>query len=140
MQTLFRDYIKHNSPIFPEVYELKICKSTSLPFDAVKKHQTKALLDSKKFGFFHKLTDPPIFYGGKMRFNLPRPFDCMWLIGVKAFVVVWFYKPRQPKIFIKIPIQNFIDLEGKSVRKSMTEEMALSIGTPFLIKKYDNRK
>lgn len=133
MQTLFRKHIEKHPPINSEVFELKICKGTSLPFDALKEHQISALQDAQINGLFHKLTDPPIFYGGQMRFNVPRPFDCMYLKNVQAFVILWFYKPRTPKIFIKIPILAWLDLRDKSDRKSITEQMAKDIGTEILI-------
>jgi penicillin-binding protein-related factor A (putative recombinase) len=133
MQTLFRKHIEKHPPINSEVFELKICKGTSLPFDALKEHQISALKDAQINGLFHKLTDPPIFYGGQMRFNVPRPFDCMYLKNVQAFVILWFYKPRTPKIFIKIPILDWLDLQSKSERKSITEQMAKEIGTEILI-------
>lgn len=132
MQTFFRDYISDNPPSLPEVYELKICKERSLAFNAVKPHQ-EASLKMATSGLFYKITDPPIFYGGQMRFNVPRPFDCIYFTEIKGFVVVWFYKPREKKVFIKIPIDKFIELRRSITRKSMTEEMALSIGTPLYL-------
>lgn len=134
MQTLFSTYIKIHPPIQSEVYELKICKGTSLPFDSLKLHQEKALLNCQKDGLFHKITDPPVFYGMNTRFNSPRPFDCMYLTKVKAFVIILFYKLRKPKIYIKIPIENFIKERDISSRKSLTEARALEIGMPFLVK------
>jgi len=134
MQTLFSKHVKKYPLSTSEVYELKICKGTSLPFDALQEHQIKALVEAEDSGLFHKITDPPIFYGGQMRFNVPRPFDCMYLINVPAFVVLWFYKPRKPKIFIKIPIKSFLKCKEEAERKSITEQMALEIGTEILIK------
>lgn len=127
MQTFFRDYIKKNPPKGPEVYELKICKGTSLPFDAVREHQAKALL-SATTGLFHKLIDPPIFYGGKTRFNAPRPFDCFYLSNVPGFVIIWFYHPRQPKVFCKIPIQQWLNEQVTCGRKSIPEKRAEELG------------
>lgn len=133
MQTLFRKHIQTRFPSSSEVYELKICKGSSLPFSALQKHQELALVNAETTGLFHKLTDPPIFYGGKTRFNAPRPFDCMALVQVKAFVVIWFYKPRAKKIAIKIPIQNFITEREQSSRKSLTEARAHAIGELIML-------
>lgn len=136
MQTIFGKYIRLHPPIQSEAYELKICKSTSLPFNSLKEHQIEALMGVEK-GFYHKLTDPPIFYGGKMRFNVPRPFDCMFLKKIIGFVVLWYYKSRKTKVFIKIPIRQFLQERDSSKRKSLTELRALEIGIPFVINLHD---
>lgn len=133
MQTMFRDWIKINPPSTSEVYELKISRNPSLPFDSLQEHQAKALLDAKK-GLFHKLTDPPVFYGGQMRFNVPRPFDCMFLTNIEGFVIIWFYKPRTPKVFYKIPIKVFLHERDISDRKSITEQKTRELGQPIYIK------
>ena len=133
MQTLFRKHLEKTPPREPEVYELKICRSKSLPFDALKVHQKNALIAVTK-GFFHKLIDPPIWTGMEQtRFNKPRPFDCFYLRNINGFVVIWFYKPREKKIFIKIPILKWVELEATAGRKSITEEMANSVGQSMYI-------
>lgn len=132
MQVFFRNHLAHHQPEVPEAYELKIVRGTSLPFDAVKEHQAQSLIDTKK-GFFYKITDPPMFYGGKMRFNVPRPFDCIFLTNVQGYVVVWFYKPRQPKVFYKIPILTFMKEKRESARKSLTEDRAKEIGLSIIV-------
>ncbi len=137
MQTLFGKYLRQNSPNQTEVYELKISRGPSLPFNSLQDHQAKALLEVET-GFFHKLTDPPIFYGGKMRFNVPRPFDCLYVKKALGFVVLWFYHPREQKVFIKIPIKEFLHERDISTRKSITEIRALEIGIPMRIILHDN--
>lgn len=132
MQTFFRDYLKENPPEKSEVYELKICKTNAIEFERVKEHQIKALISAGS-GLFHKITDPPMFYGSQTRFNAPRPFDCFYIKDVKGYVVVWYYKPRQKKVFYKIPIDAFIKLKDNATRKSMTEEMASQIGVPLYL-------
>lgn len=133
MQVLFGKYLKVNSPKQTEVYELKICKGNALPFDHLKQHQIDALLQVNDGSLYHKLTDPPIFQGMKTRFNSPRPFDCFCLVKIPAYIILWFYKPREKKVFIKISIKDFIFLSRTSKRKSITEEMALAIGHKILI-------
>jgi len=132
MQSFFGKYLKENPPAETEVYELKICKGTSLPFDAVKEHQVKGLLKAKT-GLYHKITDFPIFAGSKARFNRPKPFDCIAFNQVNGYVVVWFYKPRQKKIYYKIPIEKFLILKEQSTRKSFTEEMIQDISEQIVI-------
>ena len=129
MQTIWTKYIESNPPKQSEVWELKIIKTKSLRFDAVKEHQRKALLDAKSSGLYHKIQDIPVsYYSLKSRFTHHSPFDCMFLKGVPAFVLVWFYKPRQKKKFIKIKIKDFLEMEKGADRKSFTEEMALDFG------------
>ncbi len=133
MQTLFRDYIAKNPPEETEVYELKIEKGNRLSFSAVKPHQISALLKVQEGSLFYKITDQPWGYNPKFRFTAQKPFDCMSLVKVKAFIVVWFFKPRQHKIFYKIPILDFIKLEQQSSMKSFTESEAKIIGEALSI-------
>lgn len=128
MQTFWTNHIKKRPPEKSEVWELKYTKGNSIPFDAVKEHQIDALLAAKWNGLYHKLTDPPIFPGMQTRFNAKRPFDCMFIKMVDAYVVLWYFKPRKPKVFIKIDIETFLAEKHKSTRKSLTEEAALQIG------------
>lgn len=133
MQTFFRDYIAKNPPQESEAYELKIEKGNRLSFEAVRPHQVEGLLQTEEGHFFHKMTDPPMFAGSRTRFNKPRPFDCFCLVKVKSFVVVWFYKPREKKVFIKIPIKRFLTLKNMSTMKSFTEQEAKEIGEQLFI-------
>lgn len=127
MQTFFKKHLLRHPPIVSEAYELKICKGTSLPFDAVKDHQIKALREVTT-GFFHKITDPPIYGNMETRFNKPRPFDCFFVRDVIGYVVIWFYKPREKKIFIKIPIGVWMQEVKTADRKSITELRAKQLG------------
>ena len=44
------------------VFELKLCKGTSLSFSSIKEHQKQALLDiSCDTGLYHKIADAPFF-------------------------------------------------------------------------------
>lgn len=134
MQTMFRDHLSMYPPNNSEVYELKICKGTSLPFDSVKEHQVEALLNVQSSkGIFHKLTDQPWIKDRPYMFTLPKPFDCMFLKQLEAYVVLWFYKPRQKKIFIKIRIDKWLELQDTCGRKSITEEMAINNGEKLYI-------
>ena len=126
MQTMWGKYLKEYPPEKTEVYELKICKGTSIPFDRIPSHQIEALQSVSRW-LYHKLTDAPIYYGMQTRFQKPKPFDCFCIVKSEGFLVVWFYKPRQPKRFIKIKIDDFLKMKEHSKRKSMTEAMALEI-------------
>ena len=134
MQQMFRKYIEQNSPKQTEVYELKICKGTSLPFNHLADHQIEALLQASK-GLFYKIPDQPVSWGAntKMRFAAKKPFDCLFTSQAKAYVVVWFYKPRQKKVFYRIPIQSWLNEQSSGVRKSLTENKAIELGSPLYI-------
>jgi penicillin-binding protein-related factor A (putative recombinase) len=133
MQVLFGEILKNNPPKETEVYELKICKKSSLPFSAIKDHQLESLYLSEAAGLYHKLSDPPIFRGMRTRFNIKRPFDCFYLTHVKAFLVIWFYKRGEKKQFIKIKVKDFIDFKRRSIKKSLTEKEALAISSEIIV-------
>lgn len=126
MQVLFGKYMETHSPKESEVYELKICKQSPLPFASLKQHQIEALLRAEMGALYHKITDQP-WMSTKWSYTLKKPFDCFCLVKVKAYVVIWFYKPRQPKQFIKMRIGNFLKLKMTSGRMSFTEKMALEV-------------
>ncbi len=108
------------------IYELKLCKGTSLPFSALADHQEEALLDiSSTRGFYHKISDFPMFAGNKMRFNRPKPFDSFFLVCQPAYVVICFYVPRKKKKLYYIRIQDWVEMRKEAGRKSVTEKMAL---------------
>jgi len=123
-QTLWHKYLDENPPGYPEVYELKICKTNRFPFATVKEHQIDGLIQAEK-GLFHKISDSPIFAGMKTRFTAKKPFDCLW-IKADAYVCILFYIPRQPKIVAKIPIHEFTGLVYGSDRKSATLDEIIS--------------
>ena len=134
MQTFFSKHVQQYPPIQTEAYELKIVKGTSLSFDAVKPHQEVALLQAEQSNLFYKISDTPWIKDNPMRFTAPKPFDCFVLVKVQSYVVLWYYKLRKPKYFIKIPIKAFIAEREKGLRKSLTEETAKEIGKEIFIK------
>lgn len=108
------------------VWELKIAKTKSIGFDRVAPHQVTALQEVKAGGFYRKITDSPVSWGQdtKMRYTEKKPFDCMMIKTHRAFVVIWFYKPRQDKFMYWIDIDDFCYMVKTANRKSMTEDMA----------------
>lgn len=120
MQGFFGNYLKNNPPEVSTAYELKISKGNSLSFEVVKEHQIKGLKDAKDNFLYHKISDFPIFKGSKTKFTKTKPFDCFCLIKVEAYVVIWFYEPRKPKVFYLIDIDRFIEEKNYSKRKSLT--------------------
>ena len=109
----------------PGIFELKLAKTKRLPFSALKEHQEKALVHANMGGgLFHKISDFPVFAGSKMRFNRPKPFDCMFLRNIPAYVVVMFYVKRKQKNVYYIHIEDFLRMRDESEMKSFTEAMA----------------
>lgn len=133
MQTLFTRHIRVYPPKETEAYELKICKGTSLPFNSLQEHQVKALLEAEEGSLFHKITDQPWIADRPYTFTAKKPFDCFCLVKVRSYVIVWFYAPKKPKVFIKIAIKDFIKESLNSSRKSLTEKRAEEIGMPFFV-------
>ena len=134
MQTLFSKNLRMYPPNQSEAYELKICKSKSLLFNAVKKHQIEGLINATN-GLYHKISDSPIFAGSKTRFTRPKPFDCLYLTSATGYVVILFYKPRKPKVTYIIDIYSFLNEKRRSDRKSLTEDRAKVIAYKIIILK-----
>lgn len=133
-QTLFGKYLKEKPPLQSEVYELKVCKNRSIPFDAVAEHQEEALLDAiSERGVYHKISDQPFIKGhAKMRYTIKKPFDCCVIKAYAAFVVVLYYQPRQPKNAILIDIRDWIKERETCGRKSLHEERAKYIASVII--------
>lgn len=125
MQTAFTKWIKYEANEFflgeSVSFELKIEKTHRFSFAKVKDHQIKGLRQSKT-GMAHKISDSPIFSGQKTRFTAAKPFDCMYLKAKEAYVVVWFYVPRKPKIFYLIEVEVFELMKVFHDKKSVTVE------------------
>lgn len=129
-QKEFKKYLDKKPPEVTEVYELKMCKKNAMPFSAVQPHQVAALLQVSREAFYHKIQDFPTSWAmsSGMRFTKSKPFDCLVVVKAAAFVVIWYYVPRGPKRFVKIPISAFLHESQTSFRKSLTKERAEEIG------------
>lgn len=129
MQVLFKHYLSNNPPTKPSVYELKMEKGRALPFERVYDHQIAGLRQAKHKGVYHKIADQPAAWvGGKrVHFGGKKPFDCLFLKGMEAYVVVMFYKPRETKTIYFIDVDDFVTEKETSERKSLTEERAREI-------------
>lgn len=104
-------------------FELKLSKTRSIRFDAVRPHQLEALLNaSSDRGLFHKINDAPIFAGMKTRFTSAKPFDCFFLKNTPSYIVVCFYIPRKQKKCYYIEPEIWKDLEKSHPKKSIREE------------------
>lgn len=123
IQSIFKNTNKKEG-----LFELKLCKGTSLPFDAVYDHQIEALMNgSSEKGIYHKISDAPFGHSSGFRFHKPKPFDCLFFRNVPAYVVICWYVPRKKKAFHYIPIREFIQKRDAVERKSITEQMSAEI-------------
>ncbi len=117
MQTLFTKWL--NKYGNTGAYELKICKKKSMPFNKVEEHQVDALLKSRNKRYAYKISDMSI---GR------KPYDCFCFHKSNAYVVIMFYVPRKPKIAYIIDIDDFLNIQMVSNRKSITEDICKNIG------------
>ena len=123
LQSIFTAWIKSNPDkiLGTTVWELKMEKGTTMSFSRVADHQIEALLQAKYEGLYHKISDTPVSWGGKMRFTSKKPCDCMLIKQAEAYVVVCFYRPRQKKETMWIDIDRFLKVKSEALRKSITE-------------------
>lgn len=131
-QTLWGKFLEKNKLFPSSVFELKMCKTGRFPISALKEHQLEGLKGAKT-GLYHKLTDFPMFAGSKTRFNRPKPFDCLWLRNVSAFVCVLFYTPREPKRVIMVEIDDFVKACAKHKMKSFSLEELKKYGREIIL-------
>ena len=128
-QTIFSKFTRENPPHGSAVYELKLEKGTSIPFNKVQEHQIDALMKAKEFGFYHKISDVPFGHSEGFRFHRPRPLDCLFIAQPEAYIVILFYKPRKKKEVIFIDIEAWMRERDCSERKSLTESRARAISS-----------
>jgi len=140
MQTMWGKYLQRHPPSESEVHELKFTRTGRLSFDAVKEHQISALLEASETFLYHKITDQTWGTNPKHRFTFKKPFDSFCVVGVKAYVVMWFYIPRTKKKFIKMTIKKFLELQRTLPRKSLTEKIAKEYGEVIPIECKEWRK
>jgi len=118
-QTLFGHHLKAATPVVSAAFELKICKNDKpFRFNQLEKHQEEGLLQAKR-GLYYKLSDLSLD---------KKPFDCFWIRCNTAFVIIFFYHPRQEKIFYGIEINDFIKLRKSWKRKSIRESELMATG------------
>jgi len=111
------------------VFELKICKEKSIPFNAVQVHQVRNLKTAKHSILPYKVSD--------VGFD-EKPFDIFCVSGVNAYVVIFFYQKRGDDEFVIIDVDHFIDEMETSDRKSLTKERAIEIGSLYSLKDKDD--
>ncbi len=127
IQSIFKVWLANNPPSRTTVYEIKLEKKKSIAFDRVYDHQIAGLRMAKHKGLYHKISDVPFGHAEGFRFHKKKPFDCMYLIGCDAFIVVVFYVPREKKEAMFIDVDVWESERGMSMRKSLTKERAQEI-------------
>lgn len=117
-QSIFTKWAKKNF-YKSAAFELKICKLKSLAFSRVEEHQVASLYKAKHTTLFHKISDMSLGF---------KPFDCFTLSGAEAYVVIMFYKPKDRQYCYMVDIDEWIEYQVASKRKSITEDECASIG------------
>ena len=114
--TVFRLWLKEKYKK-TGVFEVKVSKINSLPFDAVAEHQVWSLLTVRNNTFVYKIPD----MGEKC------PFDVVCYTKQPAYIVV-----KYPKGVAIIAIQTWCLEASRSKRRSLTWERAQELSTiPF---------
>lgn len=123
--TKFLKWVYHRWPDdMPAYWEMKVSRTTSLPFNAVSDKQN-ANLQVRKFS--HKFSDFD---------RMGTPFDAVTFCG-KGYVVIQYYRPRNKEFFI-IPIDTFLSERELSLtmtnpRKSLTEDRARELSGSYFL-------
>lgn len=128
-QRMFKHYLANNPPAKAAVYELKLVKNGRLEFDRVYDHQVAGLRQAKYKGVYHKIADQPAAWvGGKrVHFGGKKPFDCLFLRNIEAYVVILFYVPNEAKEIVFIDIDRWVKEKESSERRSLTHDRAREI-------------
>lgn len=101
-------------------WELKVSKTNSIPFDAVKLHQIHGL---KMKRIIHKIPDT----GYEQKF-----YDCYQIVRKEAYVCIMFNcNKRGQHKFYMIPVDAFEAESIISSRRSLTEIQACRIGDAY---------
>lgn len=115
--TLFLKYAKHNLK-HTFAFEAKICKSPSLPFEAVVPHQIANLNQAKHSTLGFKIPDA----------GWQNPFDGFQLHNTPAYVIIFWYQKRDDRRMTIIDVDEFIKEKETSNRKSLTYDRSCEIG------------
>lgn len=103
------------------LWELKLSKSSSIPFSALAEHQERALTQATRSCISYKIPDGTL---GQ------KPTDGFTICNSEAYVVIQFYKPGNKEFFM-IPINRWLLEKAASKRRSLTEERAREISIAY---------
>src|SRR3990167_1871100 len=120
-QVLFGKWIRENKYDKTAAFELKLChNNNALSFNAFQPQQTPCLLEAKRNFLFKKLSDadPTL-----------KPFDCFTIAHCEAWVIaIWKHEGKRPVAYW-LEIEDFIEAQKLSTRKSITEFIASKIAS-----------
>lgn len=121
-QTAFKNWLEKNPPKTTEVHELKLVRSGNFQINTwLKKnpHQARGLMESKKDGCYHKLSD--------MSMNL-KPFDSFFITGAVSLLVIYFNEYEK---FIMLDISKALSLTKTHKTISFFELSEISTPRPL---------
>lgn len=116
-QTFFNRYVREKK--LAGVFELKQTTEDSISFSDLKPHQREGLLAVEEGGFVWKLSDAD---------PREKPFDMIATGLMSAYVAVKF----PGKMITVIPIDDFLQEESVSNRKSLTLARAIIIASKII--------
>jgi hypothetical protein len=118
-QTRFSRWLRHQN-LPSAAFELKVSKTNSIPFSCTEEQQVPSLLGVKHGRLSYKIPDMD---------RTIKPFDFFQIVNGEAYMVVMFNYSLKQKQFVMIDVDQWVAEEERSVRKSLTFERAVEIGT-----------
>lgn len=122
-QSLFTKWLKANAP-WSAAYELKLTNTSRLPYRSVQEHQIQALRRAKLEVLAFKISDMALGY---------KPFDCFSLVKAGAYIVVMFFEPRKRHMCYMIDVEQWVEHQASSGKKSITEKECASLGRSIFL-------
>lgn len=115
-QSRFTKYIRESGYDKSAAFELKFrTEGTALPFSAFEPQQIPSLLKAKQACIYKKLSDAD--HGLK-------PFDALQICNAEAWVIACWWHIGKGIWVYWIDIDDFVAEQGRSTRKSLTEDRA----------------
>lgn len=105
-------------------YDLKITKTNSMPFTAVKPHQITSLKKTKHGCIRHKISDQAVGF---------KPFDGMQICNSPAYLIILYYKKGDRKVMYFVDIDDYISFVGDKSRGGLPEETAKTMAKHIFI-------
>lgn len=121
-QTEFNRWLKYRWTT-TAAFELKITKTPSIAFDAIRPHQLVNLYNTKHSHLIYKIPDEGFSQ---------KPYDCIAFFSVPAYIVIMFYR-RGNKEFFMIDIDDWNTAVANSQKKSFTEDEVRQFGKSYFL-------
>ncbi len=122
-----REQRKKGEMLYPLAIEYKIVNAPKKSISFVgdfQPQQIPALKQAKDGCIYHKLSDldPRV-----------KPFDAIQICHSYAYIVILFNKPRQKKIMHWVDVDDWLELQNSTNRKSATEEMIAKVSEKYTL-------